>query len=71
MKSKAQVPERRGVVYEVPCKDYRKTYVEETKRTLKVRLGEHRKAVKRSDLKNVFAVHAHNTQRAIDWMGQE
>lgn len=36
-----------------------------------VRLGEHRKAVKRSDPKNIFAVHAHNTQRAIDWMGQE
>ena len=60
---------RRGVVYEVPCKDCSKTYVGEMKRTLKVRLGEHEQAVKRGDPKNRIAVHAHNTQHAIDWMG--
>ena len=42
MKVKTCVPEenRKEFVYEVPCKG--KFYVEETKRTLKVRLGEHR-----------------------------
>ena len=40
-----------------------------TKRTLKARLGEHRQAVKSGNPKNGIAVHAHNTQHAIDWMG--
>ena len=71
MKVKTHVPEekRKGVVYEVLCKECSKTYVGETKRTLKVRLGEHKQAVKRGDPKNGIAVHAHNTQHAIDWMG--
>ena len=38
---------RRGVVYKVSCKDCKKTYNWETNRTLKVRLREHRQAVKR------------------------
>ena len=39
MKLKTHVmDERRGVVYEVPCKECRKTYVGEVKRTLRVRL---------------------------------
>ena len=43
MKVKTRVPEekKRGVVYEVPCKECGKTYIGKTKRTLKVRLGEH------------------------------
>ena len=47
----------------------RKTYIGETKRTLKARRREHRQAVKSGGLKNGIAVHAHNTQHAIDWMG--
>ena len=41
----------------------------ETKRTLKVRLGEHKQAVKRGDLKNGIAVHAHESNYMIDWDG--
>ena len=72
MKVKTCIPEEksRGFVNEVPCKDCRKTRVGITKRTSKeARLGEHRQAVKSGDSKNEIAVHAHNTQHAIDWTG--
>ena len=36
---------------------------------LKVRVGEHKQAVKRGDLKNGIADHAHQSQHAIDWDG--
>ena len=73
MKVKTRVPEekKRRVVYEVPCKECSKTYIGETKRMLKVRLGEHKQAVKRGDPKNVIAVHAYETQHGIDWNGAQ
>ena len=58
-----------GVVYEIPCKDCPEVYVGETKRTLKVRLSEHKQAVKRGDPKNGIAVHAHKTNHCINWDG--
>ena len=69
MKLKDCIPEekKRSVVYEVPCKDCGKTYIGETKRTLKVRLSEHKQAVKRGDPKNGIAVHAHESHHSIDW----
>ena len=59
MQVKNRTPEQKqtGVVYEIPCKDCPEVYVGETKRTLKVRLSEHRQAVKRGDPKNGIAVH--------------
>ena len=59
----------RVVVYEVPCKECHQTYIGETKRTLKVRLGEHKQAVKHGDPKNGIAVHAHESNHTIDWDG--
>ena len=46
------IPEekKKGVVYEVPCKDCHRVYIGKTKRTPKVRLGGHKQAVKRGDL---------------------
>ena len=57
------------MVYEVPCKECHQTYIAETKRTLKVRLGEHKQAVKRGDPKNGIAVHAHESNQVIDLDG--
>ena len=71
MQVKNRTPEQKqtGVVYEIPCKDCPELYVGETKRTLKVRLGEHRQAMKRGDLKNGIAVHVQKTNHCINWEG--
>ena len=47
MRVKNRRPEeaRRGVVYEVPCRDCNRTYIGETGRSLQERLKEHRYAV--------------------------
>ena len=57
------------VVYEIPCKECHLSYIGETKRTLRARIGEHKQAVKRGDPRNGIAVHVHQSQRAIDWDG--
>ena len=71
MKVKNCNPEekKREVVYEVPCKECYLTYIGETRRTLKVRIGEHKQAVKRGNPRNRIVVHAHQSQHAIDWDG--
>ena len=71
MQVKNRTPEQKqtGVVYEIPCKDCPEVYVGETKRTLKVRLSEHRQAVKRGDPKNGIAVHVQKTNHCINWEG--
>ena len=45
------------------------TNIGEAKRTLKVRLSEHKQVVKRGDPKNGIAVHAHESNHMIDWDG--
>ena len=59
MQVKNRTPEQKqtGVVYEIHCKNCPEVYVGETKRTLKVRLSEHRQVVKGVDPKNGIAVH--------------
>ena len=52
---------KKGVVYEVPCKDCPCVYICETGRTLKKCLSEHRTSVKKNDPKNVIAVHLGQT----------
>ena len=71
MRVKTHIPEerRRAVVCEVPCKECHLTYIGETKRMLKVRLGKHNQAVKRGAPKNGIAVHAHESNHMIDWDG--
>ena len=45
------------------------SYIGETKHTLRVRIGEHKQAVKPGELRNAIAVHAHQSQHAINWDG--
>ena len=52
---KTQLPS----ILEVPCKDCHNVYIGKTKRTLKVRFGENKQAVRRGDPKNSIAVHMH------------
>ena len=54
---------KKAVVYQVPCKDCGKLCTGESKRTLKVRLAEHKRAVQKSDANNRIA----NTNHSIDW----
>ena len=42
----------KGVVHLIPCAECSATYVEETGRTLRVRMAEHRRPIKSKDLKN-------------------
>ena len=71
MNVKNCIPEerKREVVYGVPCKEYHLSYIGETKCTLRVRIGEHKQAVKQGDLRNGIAVHTHQSQHAINWDG--
>ena len=72
-KVKTEVPKERkkAVVYKVPCKDCNQVYIGETKRNLKVRLTEHKQAVKKGDNKNGIAVHVQNSDHNIDWDNAE
>ena len=59
MKVKSRLPDERkkGVVYQIPCNSCDHVYTGESKRTLKVRMTEHRRAVKMGDPNNGIAVH--------------
>ena len=62
-----QKERKKGVVYQVPCKDCNGVYTGESKRTLKVRLTEHKRAVVRSSVNNGIAVHVAKKEHSIDW----
>ena len=71
MKVKPRLPDERkkGVVYQIPCNNCDHEYMGESKKTLKVRMTEHRQAMKMSDPNNGIAVHVAKTQHSIDWSG--
>ena len=58
---------RRGVVYEVPCRDCNRTYIGETGRSLQERLTEHRYAVQTANMNNGIAAHTWNQQHQVNW----
>jgi hypothetical protein len=69
MKVKNKIPQdrKKGVVYGIPCCDCDHVYVGETGRTLKVRIAEHKQAVRRFDRKNGIAVHVHDQQHHMNY----
>ena len=44
---------RRGVVYQIPCRDYTGIYIGETGRAYKTRLAEHKRDLKPENLAKV------------------
>ena len=62
---------KKGVIYEVPCKDCECVYIGKTGRPLEKQLSEHKNAVKNNDTiyiyKNGIAVHSWTKQHQVDW----
>ena len=58
---------KKGVMYKVQCHDCEEVYVDETGRTLKKRISEHKQAVKRGSRKNGIAVHVMDKGHTINW----
>ena len=67
MKGRPGMLDVKGVVYSIPCADCSATYIGETGRTLKVRMAEHKRAVKSKDPPNGIAVHVQKTAHNINW----
>ena len=57
----------KGVVYLIPCSECSAVYIGETGRTLKVRLAEHKRAVRMGDVNNGIPVHSLKTGHSIAW----
>ena len=55
-----------GVIYSIPC-ECGAAYIEETGRTLKIRISEHQRAVKNQNSNNDIAVHVMKTHHNIQW----
>ena len=61
-------PERKkGVVYEVPCKDCEHVYIGETGRTLEKKILEHKFAVRRYNWNDDITVHAWSEGHRVHW----
>ena len=57
----------KGVVCSIPCAEGSVIYIGETRRTLKVRMEEHKREVKSKDPKNGSTVHVQKTEYIINW----
>ena len=57
----------KGVVYQIPCSSCPAVYTGETGRTLKVRMVEHKRAVRMGDVNNGLALHSLKPGHPIEW----
>ena len=63
---------KRGVVYQIPCRDCSEVYIGQTGRTLEHRIKEHRRAYSSADsINSAVAEHSLNHEHAIDWNNSE
>ena len=62
--------EETGVVYAILC-ECGGTYIEETGQILKIRILEHRRAIRVGDPHNAISVHVNNTGYNIKWEESE
>ena len=58
--------EKTGVIYAIHC-ECGGTYIGETGRTFKIRMSEHKRAIKIGDHNNAISVHVHSTGHSILW----
>ena len=54
-------------MYQTPCRNCNHVYTGESKRTLKVRMAEHKQAIQKSDPNNGIAVPVAQSHHSIDW----
>ena len=67
-KDPLDVNEITGIIYQVPCHDCRFVYIGKTKRDLKSRLSEHKRAIKyQRPEKSALCEHSITLDHIIDW----
>ncbi len=59
--------DKHNVVYQIPCQDCEKVYIGETSKTVKLRITEHKNAIKREDSRSLPAAHVINNDHRFDW----
>ena len=57
------------MVHQIPCSNCDHVYTGESKRTLKVLMSVHKRAVKMSNPNNGIAVHVAKSQNSLNWPG--
>ena len=67
VKDKDKPEDRQGAVYKIKCCNYQASYIGETGRNLSMRLTEHKRATRNSDVNNHIADHHLQTKHQIDW----
>ena len=66
-KDKLDKYDKAGILYEIGCKGCDSVYIGQSKRKLKVRVGEHRRDVKNSDTRSALANHVRDTKHKINF----